>query len=317
MAFTWYCFKKDIPTRSILEEILPENYKYKVKSFKILEKAEINVESKFEAHLSVNICSENYLRDFLSDFEKSSSTEYNILHGDERKYKKLVVSGVRKCHHYIRKRTKSGKVGKDEELAEPKTAGKDTGCPALIKFKLKKTDDHEHDDNCDFFPLEIVLKYDHNHSIESASALRFHNVSEETKKKFIELFKNDHSAASAYQDYKNHLMREHGNNFVKISADRAIMPDYKWVFSFHSIFIKEQFGKINSPEAYQKAVAKVKEYNDKREEVLCTIEQLDDGEVIVAVCDQLSKRVHQVLPQSGDIVYVDATSNLGRLQYLL
>ena len=50
---------------------------------------------------------------------------------------------------------------------------------------------------------------------------------------------------------------------------------------------------------------------------MCTIEQLDDGEVIVAVCDQLSKRVHQVLPQSGDIVYVDATSNLGRLQYLI
>ena len=168
-----------------------------------------------------------------------------------------------------------------------------------------------------FFPLEIVLKYNHNHCIESASALRFHNVSEETKKKFIELFKNDHSAASAYQDYKNHLIREHGNHFVKISAYSAIMPDYKWVFSFHSIFIKEQFGKINSPEAYEEAVAKVKEYNDKHEKVLCTIEQLDDGEVIVAVCDQLSKRVHQVVPQSGDIVYVDATSNLGRLQYLL
>ena len=90
------------------------------------------------------------------------------------------------------------------------------------------------------------------------SALRFHNVSEETKKKFIELFKNDHSAASAYQDYKNHLIREHGNHFVKISAYSAIMPDYKWVFSFHSIFIKEQFGKINSPEAYEEAVAKVK-----------------------------------------------------------
>ena len=125
-------------------------YKYKVKSFKIIEKADINVESKFEAHLSVNICSENYLRDFLSDSKKSSSTEYNILHGDERNNKKLVVSWVRKCHHYIRKRTKSGKVVKDEELAEPKTAGKDTGCPALIKFKLKKTDDHEQDNNCDF-----------------------------------------------------------------------------------------------------------------------------------------------------------------------
>ena len=41
------------------------------------------------------------------------------------------------------------------------------------------------------------------------------------------------------------------------------------------------------------------------------IEQIN-GETIVAVCDKLSKRVHKLLPQAGDIVYVDATSNLDR-----
>ena len=37
-----------------------------------------------------------------------------------------------------------------------------------------------------------------------------------------------------------------------------------------------------------------------------------DNDTIVAVCDSLSRRVHEILPQAGDIVYVDATSNLDR-----
>ena len=93
------------------------------------------------------------------------------------------------------------------------------------------------------------------------------------------------------------------------------MPDYKWVFNYHAIFTEKCFGKINSPEAYEKAVHKVKEYNEKHSANLCSIEQTDDGEIIVAVCDSLSRRVHKVLPQAGDVVYVDATSNLGRQQY--
>ena len=89
------------------------------------------------------------------------------------------------------------------------------------------------------------------------------------------------------------------------------MPDYKWVFNYHAVYMQEAFGKINSPEAFEKAVNKVKAYNEKHGEVLCVIEQVED-ETIVAVCDQLSRRVHKLLPQAGDIVYVDATSNLDR-----
>ena len=96
-----------------------------------------------------------------------------------------------------------------------------------------------------------------------------------------------------------------------VSADRAIMPDYRWVFNFHALYMQNNFGKINSPEAFEKAIEKAKQYNDKHGDTLCTVTQVD-GKTIVAVCDMLSRRVHKVLPQSGDIVYVDATSNLDR-----
>ena len=95
---------------------------------------------------------------------------------------------------------------------------------------MSKTADHDHTDDCELFALNIVLDYNHNHSIESAFAVRYHNVHDEVKEAFHKLFDENHSAASAFKEYKNNLMKIHGNEYVKVSADRAIMPDYKWVF---------------------------------------------------------------------------------------
>lgn len=315
MKFSWKCFKKDIEKRFMLEDILPVNYMYRISSFKLSHESNIPNESKFEAVISVNICSEVGLKEFFKQLENSSSTEYNIMHGDNRNLQKILISGSRKCYHNVRKRTKSGRQGDNEVLTNPKTAGKDTSCPAYLQFKLKKTVEHVHNDECSLFPLEVIFHYNHNHSIESANAVKYHNVIDETKDKFTKLFEEGHSASSAYNEYKNYLMKTHGSDYVTVSADRAIMPDYKWVFNYHSLFIEKSFGKINSPEAYEKAVKKVKDYNEKNGDVVCSIEQTDDGETIIAVSDLLSKRVHKVLPQAGDIVYVDATSNLGILQY--
>ena len=316
MTFTWKCLKKDLEKRSILENILPVKYNYEISSFKLIHKSDIPNESKFEADFSLNVCSEAGLKDFFTELEKTSSTVYNILHGDKRKNQKILISGYRKCYHNVRKRTKSGRQGEEEEISKAKTTGKNTSCTASIKFALKKTAEHVHGDDCSLFPLNISLNYNHNHSIESAFAVKYHDVDSETKDAFKNLFEDGHSASSAYNEYKNQLMRKHGADYVTVSADRAIMPDYKWVFNQHALFIEKSFGKINSPEAFQKAVQKINSYNEKNCEVVSSIKQTEDGETIVVVCDQLSKRVHKVLPQAGDIVYVDATSNLGKVPYL-
>ena len=306
--FSWLCCNKNKEKRKFLEDILPSGYHYKIESFKIVEESIIDKETKLDAIFAVNICDEEEIKLLLADFEKSSQTNYNINKGDRKGTKKIIVSGVRKCIHNIRERTKSGS---SDDVTSPLTHGKQTNCPAILNFKLRKTDDHNHDKNCALFPLEISISHIHNHSIESANAFKFHNVAQETKDKFIELFEAAHSASSAYQEYKNFLMQKHKENYVQVSADRAVMPDYKWVFNFHAEFVKKAFGKINSPEAFEKATQKVQEYNERNGDTLCVIEQMEDN-TIVAVCDNLSRRVHEILPQAGDIVYVDATSNLDR-----
>ena len=105
--------------------------------------------------IGVNVCSEEGINKFLVEFEKSSATSYNVLYGDKKTGKKIVIPGYRKCYHNIRKRTKSG--SNEDEIASPKTVGKQTNCPAGITFKLKQTNDHEHDENCLLFPLELSL----------------------------------------------------------------------------------------------------------------------------------------------------------------
>ena len=52
---------------------------------------------------------------------------------------------------------------------------------------MKKSAEHEHAENCSLFSLELIIAYNHNHSIESANAFKCHNVNEEKKAKFIEL----------------------------------------------------------------------------------------------------------------------------------
>ena len=114
---------------------MPTGYYYKITSFKIVEDSSIDKETKFEATVAVNICDENQIDPFFDKFEKSSSSNYNILYGDTKNSKKNKIAGYRKCHHNIRKRMKSGSSG-DMAPPPPLTVGKQTNCPASINFRL-------------------------------------------------------------------------------------------------------------------------------------------------------------------------------------
>ena len=158
-----------------------------------------------------------------------------------------------------------------------------------------KCNQHEHSDTgCDKFSTEVQIQYNHNHGIECSTAYKYFPVSEETKSVFTQLFKSGYSASSAYNKYVKDLQIEHGENYIRISADRSILPDYKWTFNFFSTYVKENFGAINSPESFALAAEKVKSYNEHHGEELARFVQNPNGQFFVAVCDKLSRRVHEV-----------------------
>ena len=71
-------------------------------------------------------------------------------------------------------------------------------------------------------------------------------------------------------------------------------------------------------DAYVKIVEFVKEYNEKTtknnpidgNEMFAKVAQTEDGETCIAICDPFQRRVHKMIPQSGDLMMMDATSNV-------
>ena len=53
--FSWFCCNKKQEKRKVLENLLPSMYKYNISSFKIVEESDIEIETKFEAVIGVNV----------------------------------------------------------------------------------------------------------------------------------------------------------------------------------------------------------------------------------------------------------------------
>ena len=100
---------------------------------------------------------------------------------------------------------------------------------------------------------------------------------------------------------------------MTIMADgRVVVPDYFWVFHFHKKYIESTYGQASGPDAFNLVKERINSYNEKNGMEFAKIETTENGEVIIVICDKCYRRVHENVPQAGDIVLVDATSNLNR-----
>ena len=111
--------------------------------------------------------------------------------------------------------------------------------------------------------------------------MHFQEVSPETTK-FHDLFDNNHSPSSAYLEFKRDLRDKLGlEGYMKASADNSILPISAWVFRCYGNYVRETYGSINGPEAYDKACQRVKEYNAKHGKELAQITQTEDGQLVI------------------------------------
>lgn len=69
----------------------------------------------------------------------------------------------------------------------------------------------------------------HSHNTDAAAALKFCRVSDATKERLISLFKHHHSPATALETLKLELQAEHGEDYALACADRAMVPDPRYV----------------------------------------------------------------------------------------
>jgi len=69
--------------------------------------------------------------------------------------------------------------------------------------------------------IEIMLQQTHNHNINVEDALRFRPISDETKSKYYDLFKQGHSPSSAHLEHETTLLYQQDPQLL---ADRNINP---------------------------------------------------------------------------------------------
>ena len=128
------------------------------------------------------------------------------------------------------------------------------------------------------------------------------------------------TARAAQNECRLKIKRENPDNWDEIFADRSKLPSIFWIHARFRKLMDREYGSSDGVDAFKKAEELVKKFDNecKQENPLpenehyAKIIQTADGETIVAVVDPFMRRVHSTVPQSGEIVMVDATSNLDR-----
>ena len=194
-------------------------------------------------------------------------------------------------------------------------------------------------------PTVITLLHSHNHHnhpIKSAHALSFRPVSKDTIDAYYQLFANGYSAASARHVYEAKLMIEHDGNIMEELADRAINPSTQDISRLYNKWREQHLGPENGKEMFEKLEEYIKEYNlrhkdeggcimlkrysaehiepptDDKEPVLPRKKKLKlqkqkkEESLTVAICTPLMARIHQGIPQAGELMYVDSTASIDR-----
>ena len=179
--------------------------------------------------------------------------------------------------------------------------------------KIKKTLEMD-------FPLFIHINFSHNHEINRQDHKRYRNVSEETKDAFTAMFEDDLTPSAAWEKHRKDIQEKFPDDYHTKLGDRHICPDYFWAFNFYRKWILNTLGSYEGVDAYVKIVDFVKEYNDRTAtnnpsagtDIFAKVAQTQDGETCIAICDPFQRRVHKIIPQSGDLLMMDATSNVDR-----
>ena len=166
----------------------------------------------------------------------------------------------------------------------------------------------------------MTLKHTHNHLVDVADALRFRPVSENTKEKYYDLFRQGHSPSSAHLEYETQLTYKD----TQLLADRHVNPKISDIYNLFNKWRKSNLGVRTGKQLFTELEHRANVYNDSNNHIggkaivhrFCKgskIKDTADKEVeqplILAICTPLMSRVHKHIHQSKELVFVDASSS--------
>ena len=307
-------------------------------------------QNAFEVQARVNVSSENAAKEWLSKLFVHSNCTYRYTRGaNKAKGKRVVYKAFMHCQHQRKALTvKQTEQPRKTSLKRPllkDSRKKKTLCPSILKLVV--TNPTKKAMRIATIKPELVshattftLLYNHNHPVNSSHALTFRPINSETEEVYFQLFSNGHSAASAWHAYETKLMIE-GDDIVHQLADRAINPSPQDVSRLYDKWREMHLGPENGEDMFKALNEFVADYNIRHKEdgghilvqPYCA-KTGDDQEpsseneadppkrkkaklqkdipLSVAICTPLMARVHEAIPQDGEMMFVDSSSSMDR-----
>lgn len=252
---------------------------------------------QFEFDTFVDINDKEKVREWFKAFEFHSKTTMPQTKSFDIKGKHVLFREKRHCIHSNKVKQKQG----NRETKNPQSSrARNTHCNASIHIRLESWRlESSH-------PLEINIRFTHNHIINSAEALSFRHVKDEVREKYLELFKDGHSAASALYTYEDelHLNAVDDQNLIELLADRASNPDYDYVAKLFHQYRESVLGGRNGKPMFERMTSIISDYNASGRGK-ATMQEYDariGRSYILCVVTGLMCRVHEKIPQAGKVL---------------
>jgi hypothetical protein len=155
-------------------------------------------------------------------------------------------------------------------------------------------------------PACVVVKFHHNHDLDSVEVLKKRDVGPDVRAKFEKLFEAGHSPSSALETHKYDLQMEEGSDFAAKLNDRRYCPDIQWCFRIYYKMFEAEYGPMSLVEMALSLQQRVDQFNGELGERTVAFHAVEDY-VVIAVCTPLMKRVHRSVGQSAHSVFVDSS----------
>ncbi|XP_077544680.1 uncharacterized protein LOC144157796 [Haemaphysalis longicornis] len=186
--------------------------------------------------LRSNLTDSNAADEWVKQYGASTNTAW-IVHTVRSKCTRMVFHKVWVCQHNERNKT---------------SEKRSTRCPAKLDIKIKKVNrDTKKNDAflCREVPLQAVIKLvsQHNHSTESADALRMLRPSCETKAGFVQYFEEGLGPAEALRRHERNLAAM--DRGVQLRANGMLNPAYRVVGHWHKHWVQAKYGRLSNPVA--------------------------------------------------------------------
>ncbi|CAB4429129.1 unnamed protein product [Rhizophagus irregularis] len=133
------------------------------------------------------------------------------------------------------------------------------------------------------------------------------------RERFLELFKDGHSPASAMYTHEDELYLSAADEqeLLLLLADRASNPDYDYIFNLFRQYRQDSLGDRNGSAMFRRLAEVVNDYNNsgKGRAILQEYDSRSGKAFILCVVTGLMSRVHEKILQSSEICYMDASAS--------